>query len=123
MVAPAAASIALACTGALTDPFTWQATTLVAIPVIAVLAAAIVRPPSRTPPDPALRRGTVVWGTLLAAALAWEAYAFVRQPDWLRASAAHPTLSTLLDPAFEQGPVRFAGWLVWVAAGCWLVWR
>ncbi|WP_280268346.1 hypothetical protein [Nocardia wallacei] len=116
-------AVGLAAAGALADPFSWQATALVVVPGIVVFAAVIVRPPGRTAADPALRRGTSVWGGLLAAALAWEAYAFARQPDWLRASAAHPTLSTLLDPALEQGPMRFAAWLVWLAAGCWLAWR
>lgn len=64
-----------------------------------------------------------MWSALLVTASAWEAYAFVRQPDWLRPSDSHPTLSTLLDPALEQGPLRFAGWLVWLGVGWWLVSR
>ncbi|WP_280233999.1 hypothetical protein [Nocardia cyriacigeorgica] len=71
----------------------------------------------------AMRRGVVVWSTSLAAILAWQVYAYVRQPDRLIAHYDYPTLSTLLDPVMEQGPLRLAGWLAWLAAGWWLVRR
>ncbi|MFD0360691.1 hypothetical protein ACFQZZ_04415 [Nocardia sp. GCM10030253] len=118
-----AAGAVLAAAGAATQPFSWVATTLVLVPAAVVLILTIRPTPSRIPRTARLRRGTAVWSVLLVAVSAWEAYAFVRQPDWTRPSAAHPTLSTLLDPALEQWPLRFAGWLVWLGVGWWLVSR
>ncbi|TQM25536.1 hypothetical protein [Nocardia bhagyanarayanae] len=115
--------VAVAAVGSVTRPFGWAATVLVlAISAIA-LVWALRSPNSVEPRDPSLRRGTAVWSALLLAIAGWEAYAFVRQPDWTKPSDQHPTLSTLLDPGLEQGPLRFAGWLVWLAVGCWLVTR
>lgn len=71
----------------------------------------------------AFRRGVVVWSVLIGALVVLEAFAYVRQPDWLHADPDHPTLSILLDPALEEGPVRFLGWLVWLALGWWVVTR
>ncbi|MBF6211958.1 hypothetical protein IU433_23795 [Nocardia puris] len=71
----------------------------------------------------AFRRGVVVWSVLIGALVVLEAFAYVRQPDWLRADPEHPTLSILLDPVLEEGPVRFLGWLVWLALGWWVVTR
>ncbi|WP_435592041.1 hypothetical protein [Nocardia sp. bgisy118] len=119
----AVCSIVLAAGGALTRPFGWPATVLVLLAGAVVLVRAIRSPTSAEPKDAAVRRGTAVWSALLLAAAGWEAYAFVRQPDWTKPSDQHPTLSTLLDPALEQGPLRFAGWLIWLAVGWWLVTR
>jgi hypothetical protein len=113
----------LAAGGAATRPFSWSVTALVAIPVVVVSVLACRRRPERTPRTARLRRGMVLWSTLLVAASVWEANAFARQPDWTRPSYEHPTLSTLLDPALEQWPLRFAGWLVWLGFGWWLVSR
>ncbi|NEW39107.1 hypothetical protein GV793_09315 [Nocardia cyriacigeorgica] len=71
----------------------------------------------------ALRRGVVVWSTLLVAILVWEGYAYVRQPDRSVSHYDYPTLSTLIDPVLEQGLLRLVGWLAWLAAGWWLVRR
>lgn len=62
-----------------------------------------------------------MWSALVVLGLAWEAYAFVRQPDWSRAHHDYPTISTLLDPVLEQGPLRVVGWLVWLVVGWRLV--
>ncbi|WP_433684834.1 hypothetical protein [Nocardia sp. CA-119907] len=118
-----AVGAALAAGGAATRPFSWSATVLVVVPVVVVLVLAIRARPERIPRTARLRRGVAVWSTLLVTASAWEVYAFVRQPDWTRANYAHPTLSTLLDPALEHWPLRFAGWLVWLGVGWWLVSR
>ncbi|MEV4126761.1 hypothetical protein [Nocardia sp. NPDC049707] len=114
---------ALAAGGAATRPFSWPATVLVVVPGVVVSLLAFRVRPERIPRTARLRRGVAVWSTLFVLASAWEVYAFVRQPDWTRASHQHPTLSTLLDPALEQWPLRFAGWLVWLGAGWWLVSR
>jgi hypothetical protein len=36
---------------------------------------------------------------------------------------AHPTLSTLADPALATYPGRVVGYVVWLSAGAWLVSR
>jgi hypothetical protein len=113
----------LAAGGAATRPFSWSATVLIVLPVAMVSVLAWRARPEQTPCTARLRRGTIVWSTLLVAASTWEVYAFARQPDWSKPSAAHPTLSTLLDPALEQWPLRLAGWLVWLGVGWWLVSR
>ncbi|MGV9612304.1 hypothetical protein [Nocardia xishanensis] len=115
--------VAVAAVGWVTRPFGWAATALVLVVGAAALVRAIRAESAVRPKDPALRRGTAIWSALLLAAVGWEAYAFVRQPDWMTPSDQHPTLSTLLDPALEHGPLRFAGWLAWLAVGYWLVTR
>lgn len=115
--------VVLAAGGAATRPFSWPATVLVVVPVVVVSVLAFRTRPEQIPRTARLRHGVVVWSTLLVVASAWEVYAFVRQPDWTRSNDLYPTLSTLLDPAFEQLPLRFAGWLVWLGAGWWLVSR
>jgi hypothetical protein len=118
------AAIAVAAVGAWFKPHGWPATILV-LAVSAVILALAARRPSSTSErtSTALRRGLILWSALAAAGLAWEAYAFVRQPDWSRADPVHPTISTLLDPVLEHGPLRIVGWLLWLAAGWRLVIR
>ncbi|MCM6772330.1 hypothetical protein NDR87_01420 [Nocardia sp. CDC159] len=111
--------VGLAGIGTTTRPFTAAATALVLIPVGVLLVLVLRRPAVPNRPTSRLRRGIYVWSGLLAAVLAWEAFAYVRQPDWTQPSAEHPTLSTLLDPVLQQGPLRFAGWLAWL----WVGWR
>ncbi len=120
---PLVVGVVLAAGGAATQPFSWPATVLVVVPVVVVSVLAFRTRPEQIPCTARLRRGVVVWSTLLVGASAWEVYAFVQQPDWTRPNDLHPTLSTLLDPALEQLPLRFAGWLVWLGAGWWLVSR
>ncbi|MEU2035082.1 hypothetical protein [Nocardia amamiensis] len=122
-VALLAAGGVLAVGGAATRPFSWSATALVVVLTVVASALAWRARPVRTPPTARLRRGVALWSTLLVAAAIWEGYAFARQPDRMRPSVEHPTLSTLLDPALEQWPLRLAGWLVWLGAGWWLVSR
>ncbi|MGW6330875.1 hypothetical protein [Nocardia rhamnosiphila] len=118
-----AVGVVLAAGGAATRPFGWPATVLVVVPVVVVSVLAWRARPERIPRTARLRRGVAVWSALLITASVWEMYAFARQPDWTRPSDVHPTLSTLLDPVLEQGPLRFAGWLVWLGVGWWLVSR
>ena len=118
-----AALTGIALVGAAFPPHGWPATVVVLVPATVVLVLAARRPPDQARPSPAIRRGVLVWSLLAAAGLAWEAYAFVRQPDWSRASHADPTLSTLLDPVLEHGPLRVVGWLVWLWAGWRLISR
>ncbi|MEV6432269.1 hypothetical protein [Nocardia sp. NPDC051463] len=118
-----AVGVVLAAGGAATRPFSWSATVLVAMPVVVVSVLAFRARPERITRNARLRRGVAAWSTLLVTASMWEVYAFAQQPDRTRPSDVHPTLSTLLDPALEHWPLRFAGWLVWLGAGWWLVSR
>ncbi|MGW4719348.1 hypothetical protein [Nocardia sp. NPDC004260] len=120
---PLAVWLVLAACGAATRPFSWQATAMVAVAALAGTVLAFRVRIERPPPTARLRRGVAVWSALLVAASAWEVYALLRQPALNRPSQEHPTLSTLLDPALEQWPLRFAGWLLWLAAGWRLVSR
>ncbi|HET9139736.1 hypothetical protein [Actinophytocola sp.] len=117
------ALVATALVGAAFAPHGWPATIAVLVPATVVLVLAARRPTEAAQPSPRLHRGVLVWSLLVTAGLTWEAYAFVRQPDWSRASYADPTLSTLLDPVLEHGPLRVVGWLVWLWAGWRLVTR
>jgi hypothetical protein len=113
----------LAAAGAATRPFSWSATVLVVVAVVVVSVLAWRVRPEQISRTARLRRGAALWSTLLVVASVWEVYAFARQPDWTRPSDEHLTLSTLLGPALEHGPLRFAGWLVWLGVGWWLVSR
>ncbi|NKY27033.1 hypothetical protein [Nocardia gamkensis] len=113
----------LAAGGAATRPFSRPATAIVAVAALGALVLAFRGRSARPPCTPRLRRGVAVWSALLVAVLAWEVYALSRQPALNQPSDEHPTLSTLLDPALEQWPLRLAGWLVWLGAGGWLVSR
>ncbi|MEV3962264.1 hypothetical protein AB0M34_15420 [Nocardia sp. NPDC050193] len=118
-----AIGVVLAAGGAATRPFGWSANLLVVVPAVVASVLAFRARPTRIPCTARLRRGLAVWSTLLVTASVWEVYAIARQPDWTRPSDVHPTLSTLLDPALEQWPLRFVGWLAWLGAGWWLVSR
>ncbi|MGV9972613.1 hypothetical protein [Nocardia beijingensis] len=118
-----AVGLVLAACGAATRPFSWQATAMVAIAASTGVALALRRRIERPPRTTQLTRGVAVWSALLVAASGWEVYTLLRQPAMNQPSQEHPTLSTLLDPALEHWPLRFAGWAVWLAAGWWLVSR
>ncbi|MFE7744807.1 hypothetical protein [Nocardia sp. NPDC057455] len=120
---PLTVGIVLAAGGAATRPFSWPATAMVAVAALGALVLAFRGRSERPPCTTRLRRGVAVWSMLLGAVLAWEVYALLRQPALNQPSDEHPTLSTLLDPALEQWPLRLAGWLVWLGAGCRLVSR
>lgn len=117
------AGMAVVLVGPAVAPFSWPATALVLVPAGVVLVLVIRRSPRRVSPTAGLRRGVAVWSVLLVAVLAWEAWAFARQPIHAHPSDKSPTLSTLLDPILEQGPGRIVGWLVWLGVGWWLVRR
>jgi hypothetical protein len=63
-------------------------------------------------------RPAVVWFGLGALAVAFELGLWLGPDD-----AAHPTLSTLADPALSTYPGRVLGYLLWAGAGVWLVSR
>jgi hypothetical protein len=117
------ATLVVALLGASFQTHSWPSTITVLIPSAALLVVASRQPSVPVDRDPALTRGLVLWAVLIGATLAWEAFAFVQQPDWSRPSHDYPTMSTLLDPVLEHGPLRILGWLVWLGIGARLVAR
>ena len=119
----AGAALLVAGIGASFQPHSWPSTIMVLIPSAALLIIAARQPAEPMTRDPRLTRGLVLWSVLVGAALLWEAFAFVQQPDWSQPSHDYPTMSTLLDPVLEHGPLRIVGWLVWLGVGARLVTR
>ena len=97
-------------------PLTWPAAVTVLAPGLLLFAYGTRRRPARTVRT--TRATAVTWLALGAALLAWELVAYRWGND-----AAHPTLSLLLDPVLDTYPGRLAGYLLWLAAGAWLVSR
>jgi hypothetical protein len=117
------AALLVAVVGAGFQTHSWPSTIMVLIPSAALLIIAARQPSEPMARDPGLTRGLVLWSVLVGATLLWEAFAFVQQPDWSQPSHDYPTMSTLLDPVLEHGPLRVVGWLVWLAVGARLVTR
>ncbi len=67
---------------------------------------------------PAGRRSAAVWLGAGGVAGAYELALWLGPDD-----GAHPTLSTLADPALSTYPGRVLGYLLWVGLGAWLVSR
>jgi hypothetical protein len=105
-------ALAAASARPLTDPATWT----VLVPGVALAVYGFRRPPRRAVRTD--RQSVVVWIGLGLAFCAWEVFAFYWGND-----QAHPTLSLLADPALETYPARFAGYVIWLGAGAWLVSR
>jgi hypothetical protein len=103
---------------ALFRPLTWAAAVAVLAPGVVVLVVRVRRPVAALSLDARPRLASFQWGGLLAALTGWEAVAWFGPND-----PEHPTLSLLLDPALEHYPVRVLGYLLWLAAGLWLVTR
>lgn len=118
-----AGAVLVALLGASFQTHSWPSTIMVLIPSFVLLVIAVRTPATPVVRDPPVTRGLVLWSVLIGATLLWEAIAFVQQPDWSRPSHDYPTLSTLLDPVLEHGPLRIVGWLVWLGAGARLVFR
>ena len=115
------AALVVAFLGASFQTHSWPATIMVLVPAAALLVIAARQPSRPVTRDAALTRGLVLWSVLIGATLLWEGIAFVQQPDWMLPSHDYPTMSTLLDPVLEHGPLRIVGWLVWLGVGARLV--
>lgn len=63
-------------------------------------------------------RGVAAWGAVLVVFGVWELYADLRG-----STPAHPTLSILVGPMLADPLHRAVGYLLWLAAGVWLVRR
>ncbi|MDQ4011025.1 MAG: hypothetical protein M3228_10100 [Actinomycetota bacterium] len=113
-----AASVGYALIAAIFEPLTVPAAVAVLIPGVLLLALRAIRP-VRPLPAGAVSPGTAaLWLALAAAGAAWWLVAFLWGND-----PAHPTLSLLLDPLLETYPARVVGYVLWLAAGRWLVTR
>ncbi len=117
-----AASAGSAVLAAATNPFTWAADVVTAIPIALVAALAIVRWPAH--PDrsgvmdevnrPLPRHPYLGWVLLLAVVLAWELVEYLSRGS----RSAHPTLSSMadaFDARFLLKAVAFLAWL-WLGA-------
>lgn len=96
---------------------TWAATAVtVAIGLVAV-ALAVPGRPGRAPARPGAR-SAAPWFVLAGVVLVLElgALAYGDRP-------AFPTISYLVGPEFVDPAVRFAGYVVWICGGYWLVRR
>lgn len=123
-LAAAAGLFLYAALASLSRPLTGIAAVAVAVPVVIVLVRACRRR-SPAPGDVGhtrVRRTAVGWGALVVLAGAVELVALARQPAYDVASPEHPTISLLLDPVTEDGPVRFVAWCCWLGLG-WAVTR
>jgi len=95
--------------------YSWPAT----VPVVGLGVAVIVagwRGPRHPRPAPARlpTAGLALWGLVLAAGCLWELSSLLQQPTLTTSSYAHPTISTLTDPALSTWAGRsivLAGWL------------
>jgi hypothetical protein len=93
-------------------PFTHPEAVAVGIPL--VLAGIVVLRVHPADPEPT-RRGTWVWGMLLAALLSWELVSYRLSPR-----VDHPTLSSIADWAMSTHPGRFVMFAAWLGVGSWL---
>ena len=114
-----------AAVASLTAPLTPAAAVAVFIPCGVVLVLALSR---RVAPDRQMVRGplsrtALAWGCVVALTAIWDLVAWLHQPAYDVASAAHPTVSLLLDPLTGSPVPRFVLWCLWLFAGCRLVRR
>ena len=101
-------------------PLTWPATLATVPPALVVCGIALLRAPTRCPAPRRWGAAAVApWVVLAVLVGAWQLYAFVQD-----SRIAHPTLSALASPLFATSAEhRMVGYLVWLAAGAWLVRR
>ncbi|WP_214364707.1 hypothetical protein [Pseudonocardia sp. H11422] len=103
---------------ALAHPLTAPAAVAVLVPGVLLLALRARRPVVPLPPTARPRPAVALWLGLGVVLGVWEIVA-IRWGD----DADHPTLSLLADPVLDTYPGRVLGYLIWLAAGRWLVTR
>ncbi len=100
-------------------PLTWPATVAVLVSGGLATWLGVYRPPPRLrAPEYVSARGAAAWGGVLVAFAVWELYAFFRG-----STPQHPTLSILSVPLLAPASHRVIGYLLWLAAGLWVVRR
>lgn len=112
------AAVGYAALAALLSPLTWPAM-LATLPPLLVAGWVAVRGPVRPARIPLKRRRAAPWLVVIAAGTGWELLALFRTPR-----EDFPTISSIVSPlAGTQWWFRFVGYLLWFAAGAWLVRR
>jgi hypothetical protein len=110
------AVVAYALVAALCRPLTGVALGAVLVAGLPLFGVGVFRRPRQA--EPVGRRSVALWLGLGVLAGAFELGVRLGPDD-----AAHPTLSTLADPALSTYPGRVLGYLLWIGAGLWLVSR
>lgn len=97
---------------------TWQSSAVTGAVGLVAVAAVVTGRPRQIGRPVRLARSAAPWFVLFAVVTVLElgALAWGDRP-------AFPTLSWLLGPYFVEPVVRFAGYIVWICAGWWLVRR
>jgi hypothetical protein len=113
-----AAIVGYALIAAVFEPLTLPAAVAVLIPGVLLLALRSTRPVRPLPSGAVSPGAAALWLASATAGTAWWLLAFLWGND-----AQHPTLSLLLDPVLETYPARVLGYVLWLAAGRWLVTR
>jgi hypothetical protein len=104
--------------------YTWPSTVSVVGPGAAGVAVAWRRPTHQaTEPLGLDPWGAVSWVAVFLALALWELAALLLQPSLTTPSAAHPTISTLMDPVLASHLGRSIALLLWLAFGWLLVER
>lgn len=101
-------------------PLTWPATLATVPPGLVVCGIAVLRTPTRRAAPRRWGAAAVApWVVLAVLVCAWQLYAFVQD-----SRIAHPTVSALVSPLFATSAEhRMVGYLLWLAAGAWLMRR
>ncbi len=101
--------------------YSWPSTVSVVGPGAAGVAAAWRRPAREEPGSLGLDPwGTLSWVAVFLAPALWELAALLLQPSLTTPSAAHPTISTLMDPVLASHLGRSITLVLWLAFG-WLL--
>ncbi|MDQ4119079.1 MAG: hypothetical protein M3235_19275 [Actinomycetota bacterium] len=97
---------------------TWQATAVTGAIGLVAAASVVAGRPRRVGGAVRLPRSAAAWFVLFGVITVLElgALAWGDRPSF-------PTVSWLLGPYFVEPAVRFAGYVVWICAGWWLVRR
>jgi len=108
-----------------TTPLTPAASVAVLLPAVLVLVLAGARRVRLDTgrPHERLSRTAFAWGAVVTLTAVGDLAAWLSQPAYDVASAAHPTISVLLDPMTGSPLPRFLLWCCWLYAGYRLVRR
>jgi hypothetical protein len=112
------AALALSVLAGSVASLTWPAVALVAVVGGTIVGYGLLRGPqrrlrARDRLDPV---GIWAWMALVLAFSTWELFAFFHG-----STPAHPTVSILLDPLFDDHVVRSAAFFGWLSLGAYLV--
>lgn len=105
-------------------PYSWPATGAVVLPAAVALVVgwrgSLLPAPVPSPPPPG-RLGTRAWAAVFVVGGLWELTALLMQPSLQTGSAAHPTISVLMDTVLSSHVGRSLTLLVWLCVGWFLL--